>query len=244
MSPLVMALLIVAAFLTATVSAILGMAGGAMLLAVLWIVNVPFAVPVHASIQLVSNVTRAFVYSRHIRWKPVLILMVAAAPMPWLVGMPLLSLLDEIAVRTVMGAWILYATWAPKWGIRGLREGPAFVIAGLLGGAFGVIFGAVGPLTAPFYLSGRFFKEQLIGTKAVCQAYLHVIKILAFLTWGDAPFTFDQHLVVIVPMATATIGGTFFGRWLLGFLSERAFFAIFKTVLTLLAVRLLLTPFV
>lgn len=242
MSPLIMVLLICAAFLTATVSAILGMAGGAMLLAVLWVVGVPFAVPVHASIQLVSNTTRAFVYGAHIRWKPVLILAVAAAPMPWLVGMPLLSMLNDVAVRTVMGAWILYATWAPKWGIKGLREGPAFVIAGLLGGGFGVIFGAVGPLTAPFYLSGRFHKEQLIATKAVCQCYLHIIKIIAFLTWGSHPFTFDQHLVVILPMATATIGGTFLGRWILGRLQERTFFILFKSVLTLLAVRLLLTP--
>lgn len=242
MSALVLTLLIVTAFLTAAVSAILGMGGGAMLLAVLWIAGVPYAIPVHASIQLVSNLTRTCVFFPHIRWRPAIILALCAAPMPWLVGMPLLARLDEVTVKSVMGAWILYAVWAPKWRVRNLPEDVAFAFAGVLSGSLGVIFGATGPLMAPFYLNDRFTKEQLIATKAITQAYSHVIKILAFLTWGDHPFTFHQHLLVILPLATATIGGTFLGRWVLGRMHERLFFVLFRTVLTLLALRLLLTP--
>ena len=63
--------LILAAFLTSTLSAIIGMGGGITLLAIMAIIMPDgyLVVAYHGIIQLVSNVTRLTVYRQHIEFK-------------------------------------------------------------------------------------------------------------------------------------------------------------------------------
>jgi len=94
----------------------------------------------------------------------------------------------------------------------------------------------VGPLIAPFFLSGRYNKEEIIATKATCQASLHIIKLIAFSTIG---FEVLEQVPLLLPMAAAVIAGTFVGKWLLRFLSEKSFLILYKTILTILSIQLL-----
>ena len=230
-------ILTVAAYLTSTVSGVVGMAGGAMLLGVMVVAGIEpaVAVPVHAVVQLTSNTTRAWAFLPNIRWRPFLYLAIAAAPGPVL-GLWLLQHLDAGVVKLLMGVTILYATWAPRGSLGRLSEKTAFVLAGMVAGTLGVIVGATGPFLAPFFLRGGFLKEQIIGTKAACQMYIHVLKIVAFTAVG---FSFRTHAGLAVPMALATVAGTFTGKWLLGKLSEGRFRLLYRSVLTVLALRLL-----
>lgn len=239
--------LVLSALVGSIISGVLGMAGGTLLLALMLICGLdPVAtVPIHAAVQLSSNVTRSVAHARNIHWEPVFILAAAALPGP-LLGLWLLEGLDASAVRGVMGAVILYAVWAPKWGLSSLPDRAAFGLAGALAGTLGVVVGAVGPLIAPFFLREGFRKEAIIGTKAVCQAILHGVKIAAFaglypalLAAPPQDFRFGDHLALILPMAAATVVGTYVGKWLLGQLTERRFVLMYKAVLSLLALRLL-----
>lgn len=231
-------ILALGAYLTSTVSGVIGMAGGTMLLGIMMVAGLDpvVAVPIHAVVQLVSNATRVQAFLQHVRWGPFLTVALVASPGPVL-GLWLVKQLDADAIRLLMGCVILYATWAPKWGLKDLSERVAFALAGAVGGVLGVVVGAVGPLIAPFFLRGGFAKEQIIATKASCQAYLHVIKIVAF---GFTGFSFSEQARLFVPMALATVAGTYTGRWLLGKLPDRFFFWFYKVVLTLLALRLIL----
>ena len=61
--------LILSAFLTASISAVIGMGGGVILLGLMAIM-IPsgyMAVALHGIIQLVSNTTRAYVFRKHIK---------------------------------------------------------------------------------------------------------------------------------------------------------------------------------
>ena len=116
-----------------------------------------------------------------------------------------------------------------------------------LGTILGVVVGATGPLLAPFFLRGGFERTELIATKAVCQVFNHLLKIVAFsglypLPPGvpvPPPFAFGEHLGLIVPMAVATIFGTATGSWLLERMGERLFVVVYKVVLTAMAAQLL-----
>ena len=61
--------LIIAAFITSSISAVLGMGGGIILLGIMSLI-IPegyMAVALHGIVQLVSNLTRSFVFRHHIR---------------------------------------------------------------------------------------------------------------------------------------------------------------------------------
>lgn len=244
---MLIALLVVSALVSATVSGIVGMAGGTMLLGAMVVLGMApdEAVPVHAAVQLVSNFTRTYAHLPTVRWHQFAILAAAALPGP-ILGLYLLDRLDSDTVRALMGLLILYSVWAPKWGLARLSDTVAFATAGAFAGVLGVVVGAVGPLLAPFFLRDSFKKESLIGTKAICQGYLHVIKLVAFaglypvaLTHRDASFDLTSTWTLILPMALATIVGTYAGKWLLHRMSEARFVQLYKVVLTGLAVRLI-----
>ena len=61
--------LLVACFVTATISGILGMAGGVTLLGVMTaLLPAPVVVPLHGIVQLASNWTRTWAFRTHVRW--------------------------------------------------------------------------------------------------------------------------------------------------------------------------------
>ena len=62
-------ILIVAAFITSSISAVLGMGGGIILLGIMALI-IPegyIVVALHGIVQLISNLTRSFVFRDHIR---------------------------------------------------------------------------------------------------------------------------------------------------------------------------------
>ena len=232
------AFLTLAALIAATLSGVVGMAGGALLIGIMVVAGLEpaVAVPVHAAVQLVSNATRAWAHRSHINWRPVVILCVAALPGP-ILGLWLASRLDVSGVKLLMGLAIIVAAWLPKRGFDRLGEVPSFAMAGALAGILGVVVGAIGPVIAPFFLRSGFDKRSVVGTKAACATYIHVLKLVAF---GIVGFEFRSHASLILPMAAACVVGTFVGRWLLTRLSEKSFGLIYRFVLTVLGARLLL----
>ena len=230
-------ILTAAGFCAATLSATIGMAGGTFLLAVMLVAGLaPFvAIPLHAGVQLFSNGTRSVVFRNHLRWRPFLIFTAFMLPGPF-IGLYLFQGLSVTVITIVLAGFVLYATWVPKWGLARLSEPVAFALAGTLAGLLGVVIGAVGPVLAPFFLRGSFQKEELIGTKALCQGATHLVKIIAFASFPTAAL---QQWELLPPLAVAVIAGTFLGKRLLSKLSEGRFVLIYRAVLTLLALKLL-----
>ena len=230
-------ILTIAGFLSATISATIGMAGGTVLLAIMLVVGWPpfVVIPLPAAVQLVSNCTRVVVFREHLKLKPFYFFFVFMAAGPF-IGLYLFKDLPADTTRIILALFIVYATWVPKWGLARLPENAAFAFAGILCGLLGVVIGAVGPILAPFFLSGQFKKEELIGTKALCQSSTHAMKIIAFASFPMGVF---DHWTLLPPLVLAVIMGTFLGKQLLEKLSEGKFTFIYRVVLTLLAIKLL-----
>ena len=229
---------VLAAFVGAVVSAIAGLGGGTMLIAVLVVLGLSpqQAVPLHAVVQAVSNGTRVVAYRQHVRWRTLVPFMAGALPSPFLVG-GLVRLASPDVLRLVLGTFVLLVTWTPIRRWLSVDRGPwAMPVAGVLAGAVGMFVGATGTIIGPFFLRRGWRKETVIGTEALCQGAAHVVKVAAAATWGLAP---AAHLALAVPMMGAVVAGTFCGRAVLRRLDEQQFRRLFRGMLTGLAVWLL-----
>lgn len=240
MEPTTFFLLCVASLATASVSAVLGMAGGIMLLAVLLLFLEPAAaIPIHAVVQLTSNSSRTLIHARSVRRDLLFPYMIFLLPAGALT-LPLIQIVPEQALRLAIGAFVLVATWRKRWLLLGLdpEKLPVkarFAAVGAGAGALGPLIGATGPFIAPFFLGIGLNRFELIGTKAACQTTGHLAKLMLF---GVAGFAFREYIALMAGMAGCVVAGTWLGTRLLHRLDDDRFTQLYKLSLTAVALRL------
>jgi uncharacterized membrane protein YfcA len=235
-------ILLIASFATATVSAILGMAGGVTLLGVMTaLLPASVVVPLHGVVQLASNWTRTWAFRKDVRWSILGVFVV-----PSLVGVASAASIWADLELTWFRAWVgvfilaflVWRRYTPK-----LRHPPlwSYAVLGLAAGLLAIFVGATGPFLAPFFLRDDFDNEEVIATKAVCQTWLHLLKIPAFLALS---FDYGPYLPLLAALVSAVIGATYFGKHLLRSISKERFVFWFQLVLATLAVYLILSALV
>jgi uncharacterized membrane protein YfcA len=230
-------ILLVASFATATVSAILGMAGGVTLLGVMTaLLPAPVVVPLHGIVQLASNWTRTWAFRRHVRWSIFFTFMA-----PAVVGVAIAATIWADLKLTWFRAWVgafilLFLVWRRHQPT--LRHPPlwSYGVLGLAAGLLAIFVGATGPFLAPFFLRDDFDNEEVIATKAVCQTWVHLLKIPAFLALS---FEYGPYAPLLAALVAAVIGGTYFGKHLLSMISKERFTLWFQIVLASLALYLI-----
>ncbi|MCA9502699.1 MAG: sulfite exporter TauE/SafE family protein [Spirochaetaceae bacterium] len=235
-----MLILCAASVLSAGVSAVLGMAGGILLLAVMLLFLEPaVAIPIHALVQLTSNSSRTLIHVRSVRRDllgPFVLPLLPAG----LLTVPLAQHLPGDGLRFAIGLFVLVATWRRSWLLFGLDPGriplgPRFALVGAGAGALGPLVGATGPFIAPFFLGLGLDRFELIGTKAACQATGHLAKLVLF---GFAGFAFLEYGVLSLAMAACVVAGTWLGTRVLDRLDDERFTQLYKWTLTAVAIRL------
>jgi len=242
LEPLTVALLTLVALLTSALSAVVGMAGGIVLLSVMLLFLEPLvAIPLHAVVQLVSNSSRTIVQRTHVDWSIVWRYGLPLVP-TGIFGLWLLESLSPAMARALIGVFVLLATWAPGALLLGahpenISREMRFFALGVVVGAVNVTVGATGPLIAPFFLNLGLTRQSLVGTKAACQALGHLVKIGIF---GLVGFAFSKFAIPLIALCGAVVVGTWLGSKLLGKVSEYLFIRLYKTILTLVALRLVL----
>jgi uncharacterized membrane protein YfcA len=240
--PLEFALLGGIAFSTALLSAVVGMAGGIILLSFMLLWMEPLvAIPLHGVIQLVSNGSRSWIQRRHVEWPITWRYALLLLPFGWL-GLQLALALPPHLTKLLIGVFVLAATWRPGWLLFGAHpersdRNRRFLVLGGAAGFLNVTIGAVGPLIAPFFLNLGLARQAIVGTKAACQALGHVTKIGLY---GAIGFAFGDYALLLVVLCALVVAGTWTGSRLLEHTSERGFTLLFKTALTLVALRLVL----
>ncbi len=234
--------LTLAGFATSILSAIVGMAGGITLLSLMLLFYDPLvAIPLHGVVQLVSNSSRAIVQRRHLRWDLIWRHGVLLIPLGF-VGIEISQRLPPSFTKALIGVFVLVATWIPKVLLLGTHpeNAPPHRRFLLLGGAVGLLnttVGATGPLIAPFFLNLGLSRFALIGTKAGCQTLAHIAKIIIF---GATGFIFADYAPLLVALCASVVVGTLVGSRLLTHVNEVWFVRLYKTVLTVVALYLVI----
>lgn len=236
------AILVAMALACSILSAIIGMAGGIVLLSVMLLYFEPLtAIPLHGAIQLFSNSSRVVIQRRHVHWN---LIWHYALPLLPMAGIGLLAAqqLSPQVAKICIGVFVLLATWRPDWLL--LRSHPQsaqparrFLVLGAVVGFLQMTVGATGPLIAPFFLNLGLSRQGVVGTKAAAQALGHITKIGVFATAG---FVFADYLPLLAAMCAAVMIGTWLGSKLLDRVNERSFVWLYRGVLTLIALRLVI----
>ncbi|WP_346797104.1 sulfite exporter TauE/SafE family protein [Halomonas sp. Bachu 37] len=226
--------LIVLSILTSGMSAAVGIGGGTLLIITMaQVMPAAALIPVHGMVQLGSNVGRATLTWRHVDWA----LMSAFLPgvvIGALVAAWLMVRLPAGVLELCIAAFVLLSCWGPALPHKALGWGTT-LMAGAATTLISSLVGASGPVVAAFVKHSQTTRLARVATFSACMSFQHLTKAFVF---GVAGFVFHEWLGLMVAMVLAGLVGTWLGLKLLRRLSEQRFDALFKWVLTLLALRL------
>ncbi len=229
-------LLVLAAVGTSIISAVLGMAGGVVLLSLMTLfLPIHTLVPIHGVVQLVSNSSRSFSLRRHIDVKILA---------PFLLGLPFGVFASYALLKTApdpriflvaISLAIIFAVFRGKSRPIMIPH-KAFILVGVVSGFLSLLIGATGPFLAMFFLRSDLSKEQIIATKASTQLFTHLLKIPAFFALA---FDYGAWSKEIILMSLGVILGTQIGVASLKRINTTWFWYLFRTALIFAAARLL-----
>jgi len=229
-------LLILAAFCSSTVTAVLGVGGGVLLISVMPLFLPPLAVvPIHGVVQLASNASRSLFAWQQVSWGIV---------RPFVVGLLLGCLAGGRTVRAVpsgflpipLACFILILTWAPELKNR-LRLPGKFLALGFVQAFLTLFVGATGPLNLPVLLRHGLSSGEIVVTHAVLMTLVHLAKVITF---GVIGFAFGAWLPLMLGMVLAVTAGSWAGTRLRHRLPEQGLKQAIKWIVTLLALRMLI----
>ena len=234
---LITAALVAVGFLTAALSGVAGIGGGTILIGVLYALGLAptVAVPLHAAVQFVSNLSRTIAYLKHVEWRAAGWFLLTAAPLPFLVA-PFVAAANVNFVLLLLAGLILVSLVPTKDGGEPLKPVPSFLLAGFLNGTLGMFVSATGLFIGRLFLRPEWSKETVIATLAMTQTLGHLLRVLGYATVG---FAVSERLDLLVPLVLAVIAGTFAGKLLNKHLDEARFRALFKAILAVLSLKLI-----
>lgn len=213
--------LIVAAFLTATLSGIFGMAGGLVLMGVLaLILPVSAAFVTHGVLQLVANGWRAVLHREHIRWSITCWFLGAT-----LIGVTMVSLFQIIpskpALFLALGL-VPMLVWLPKSWLQldATKPGHALIF-GTIASIMNLTAGVAGTFLDTLFVRTGLTRHEIVATKASIQSLNHFAKIslygwvLASSNAASLPPWWVFALAIPASMLGTTAGG-----WVLDRMSD------------------------
>ena len=225
---------LLAAF-TAAFGVVAGLGGGVLMIgAMATVLPAAALIPLHGAVQAGTNFTRILIMRRLVIYRAILPF-AAGALVGGSAGGSMVVSLPPVVLQGVLGAFLLYVTWAPRI-TAGAPTPRRFVVLGLAGGLISMFVGATGTLLAPWVRGVSDDRRVFVATHAAIMMFVHVLKVVVF---GILGFAFFDYL----PLLAAMIGMSFVGNWigvkLLNRMPERIFRRVFQITLTLLALRLL-----
>jgi len=224
-----------ASFLGSFLTASMGIGGGMLMLATMAQILPPFVlIPIHGVVQLGSNVGRAALMRSHILTS-IIPAFLTGTLLGAAVGAKLVITLPGALLEAILGLFVLYATWAPKFTASQPGK-PTFFAVGIAATIATMFVGATGPLIAPFVNAACPKRQQVVATHATLMTIQHGFKIVAFGTLG---FAFGPYVPFLVSLIAFGFAGTWCGKHMLLRLPERFFRTGLKIILTVLACRLL-----
>lgn len=222
-------------FLGSFTTAALGLGGGLLVLATMTLFFPPAVlIPVHGVVQLGSNVGRAALMFRNVL-RDILPVFLFGTILGAVIGVNLVVTLPIPLLQLILAAFILYSTWAPKF--QASKPGKAtFFGVGAVGAFITMFVGATGPLVMPFASAACAERQEVVATHATLMSIQHSLKLISF---GVLGFAFGPYIPLLVGLIVFGFVGTYIGKHVLNRLPERVFRIALKTIVTVIALRLL-----
>lgn len=229
-------LLMLFAFLTSLLTAVMGLGGGLILIALMPGLLPPIAIiPVHAATQLVSNTSRALFAWNDIRWEFLLSFLIGSI-VGGLLATKIATLINLEYLPLLIAAFILFNVWGGGIRLPTSAKGE-FLTIGFVQTGMGMLSGTTGPLAQSTLVRKGLERDAIVATSAVFMSITHLIKLALF---GFIGFSFAEYWLIMLAMIVAVIAGTWVGTRLRHRVPNEQFRTAVKWLLTLLAVRIIM----
>jgi uncharacterized membrane protein YfcA len=228
-----------AAFVAAYLSAAIGIGGGTLFIVLLYLMLPPaIALPLHGAVQVLNNGTRYLVFRQYVVWRvarPFLYSVLPAVALGWL----LLGQLNPDLLKGLLGLYVLVSAIRPP-AQHTEPSARGWTGLGAAAGLSSMLVGVADPVIAPYFMSERYRREQVIATKAICQLATHVPKVLLFAWLGRNAFQFNygDYSEQLVFMGAAVLVGILLGKK--SKISEQVFRRSYRFLLGLLGIKLVI----
>ena len=237
MTELILALV---AFLTSTITAVVGIGGGMMLIAIMpSFLPLNALIPVHGLTQISSNLSRAVFGYKDVQYEVIPKFLIGS-----FIGIGIftgiLNLISLEYVPLFIGAYILLSLWSAKFNEK-IKKYENYFLAGFFQTGLSMVVGATGPLTMTLLLKDFKNKDKVVATSAALMSITHILKVFVFTYFG---FVFFDYIEIIIAMIIGSIAGSWLGTKLRDKIDAKKFTIILKVLLTALAIKVIVFVFI
>lgn len=233
MLPATIAILVAAMVGTAFLSGIFGMAGGLILVGILLaIMPLPEAMMLHGITQLASNGWRGLLWFKYVQWRPVAayiggcaLAMIAWSFFRYVPSTPLALILLGVTPFMIRAIPVQFRP-SPESKVQ--TAGCGAICMSLI-----LLTGVSGPLVDTFFLGGKMDRREIVATKAICQMFGHLAKILYFGAIIDQAASLDP-MIAALAIAASMVGTTLATR-VLQAMTDKQFRAWANGIITVIA---------
>lgn len=237
MTELILALV---TFLTSTITAVVGIGGGMMLIAIMpSFLPLNALIPVHGLTQISSNLSRAVFGYKDVQYKVIPKFLIGS-----FIGIGIfagiLNLISLEYVPLFIGAYILLSLWSTKFNEK-IKKYENYFLAGFFQTGLSMVVGATGSLTMTLLLKDFKNKDKVVATSAALMSITHILKVFVFTYFG---FVFFDYIEIIIAMIIGSIAGSWTGTKLRDKIDAKKFTIILKVLLTALAIKVIVFVFI
>jgi len=227
-------------FLTSSITGVVGVGGGMMLIAILpSFLPLNALIPVHGLTQVSSNLSRAVFGYKDIRYEVIPKFLFGS-----FLGIGIFaSILNFISLEYVplfIGVYILLSLWSERFNEK-IKRYESYFLAGFFQTGLSMVVGATGPLTMTLLLKDYKDKDQVVATGAALMSLTHILKVFVFMYFG---FVFFDYMGVIIAMVIGSIAGSWAGTKLRDKIDGKKFTMILKVLLSVLAIKVIIDVFI
>lgn len=211
--------------------------GGIFLLSGILVFVLPITsiLPLQTALMVGSQISRCMLLKSHIDWRFVrafgLGSLIGAVP-----GALLYQQMTSNLITLILAGIMLWAAWVPRTGF-GFTIPLGNVVTGAIHTFLSTAFSFGGLIQATVFRQG-FSRTTVTATIGLSMLVMSMFKIPAYAITG---FDYSLYLNEIIVGAIVAPFGTWVGKHLLYKMSERMFIAGFKSLLTLVAIKLIWT---
>lgn len=222
---------------TSTFAGATGLGGGLMLLSVLPnFLPATAIIPLHAVTQWVSNASRLSMGLKHLDKtlvRPLIIGAIAGASL----GASLYSHLPTDYLPPLLGLWVLWLTWMPQPRVP-IPEKFTFVFLGFYQSAISMALGATGPLGTALLMRHSKDREYLVINTALYMSISHTCRVTAFTLLG---FSFVDWWLELAILCSGAVLGSWLGTQIRPYIRQEIALTLLKGILTILALKLIVS---
>lgn len=220
-------------FCTSIITAVIGIGGGLLLLAILpFFLPANVLIPIHSLNQITSNVSRAYFGYKAIQFQVVPKFFIGS-----LVGVGLfsycLNMISPTYIPVFIGTYILLSLWSQSFN-NTMMHYENYYLIGFFQTGLSVIVGTTGQLAIAKLLKDFQDKDTVIATSAVLMCLTHVMKITVFAYFG---FVFSEYIGIILTMTIGSVLGSYAGTYLRHKIDGKKLVFALKILLTILAMK-------